>query len=91
MDVNTGRMTTRVKRTYNLSPESVRRVRELASDYGVAETQDAVVELAIDQLYLEKRDAEEAAQWAAAAQDPEFSREMATVAETMRDDQEWPR
>jgi hypothetical protein len=84
-------MSTRVKRTYNLSAESIRRVRELASEYGVAETQDAVVELAIDQLYLEKRDAEEAARWTAASQDPDFRREMASVAGEMRDGQEWPR
>ena len=84
-------MTTRIKRTYNLNAETVRRVRELASDYGVADTQDRVVEMAIDRLYGEKRDEEEAARWAAAAQDPEFKREMVTVHEVMRDAEEWPR
>ena len=84
-------MSTRVKRTYNLSAESVRRVRELASEYGVADTQDAVVELAIDQLYRAKRDEEEAVSWAAAAQDPDFKQAMAILSEAMRDGQEWPR
>ena len=84
-------MSDRIKRTYNLSPESVRRVRELASDYAVADTQDGVVELAIDQLYRAKRDQEEAASWTAAAQDPDFKQEIATLAEMMHDGQEWPR
>jgi len=84
-------MSSRVKRTYNLSAESVRHVRELASEYGVANTQDQVVELAIDQLYREKHDQAETASWAAAAEDPDFRQEMATLGEAMRDGQEWPR
>lgn len=83
-------MTAKVKRTYNLDAESVRRVRELASEYGVAETQDRVVELAIDRLYVERRDQEEAARWAEAAKDPDFQREMAALREVWHDD-EWPR
>ena len=83
-------MTTRVKRTYNLSAETVRHVRELASDYGAAETQDAVVELAVDRLYREQLEKEEAERWAAAAQDPDFRREMQALREAWRDD-EWPR
>ena len=82
---------TRVKRTYNLNTETVRRVRELAADYGVADTQDRVVEIAIDGLYREKRDAEEAALWATAARDPEFNREMADVREAIDRDDGWPR
>src|SRR5436853_7695238 len=89
LDVDTARMPTRIKRTYNLSAETVRRVRELSAQYGVADTQDAVVEKAIDRLYTEQREAEEAALWAAAAADPDFKREMMTVAEVMRDGQEW--
>lgn len=91
LDVNTGHMSGRVKRTYNLSAESVRRVRELASDYAVADTQDGVVELAIDRLYRAKRDEEEAASWAAAAQDPDFKQQIASLAAAMHDGQEWPR
>ena len=84
-------MATRTKRTYNLSAESVRRVRELAAEYGVADTQDRVVEIAIDRLYSDEREAREAAQWAAAASDPDFRAEMARVSEVMRDGEEWPR
>jgi len=84
-------MPARTKRTYNLSAESVRRVRELASEYAVADTQDRVVEIAIDRLHREKRDELEAARWAEAAQDPEFRRDMATIREVMRDGDEWPR
>jgi hypothetical protein len=40
----------RVKRTYNLPEETVLAVRELSEQYGLAPTQDAVVELAVDEL-----------------------------------------
>ena len=92
MAVDTGRMvSSRIKRTYNLTEETVRRVRELSAGYGVADTQDAVVEIAIDRLYSSKRDEAEAAQWAAAADDPEFRSEMATLRREFRDGDEWPR
>src|SRR5664279_454615 len=84
-DVQNGHVTTKVKRTYNLSAETVRRVRELASDYGVADSQDRVVELAIDRLYGEQRDEEEAARWTAAANDPEFRAEIASIREGVDD------
>ena len=84
-------MAARTKRTYNLTPESVRRVRELASEYGVAETQDRVVEIAIDRLYRAMRDEAEAARWAAAAADPEFATELAATREAMPDADQWPR
>ena len=90
MHVDTGRMT-RIKRTYNLNVQTISRVKELASDYGVADTQDRVVEIAIDRLYAEKRDEEEAALWAAAAKDPAFKREMVAVREVMDDKAGWPR
>ena len=84
-------MANRAKRTYNLSTESVRRVRELAADYGVAATQDRVVEIAIDRLYRDELEAREAAQWAVAANDPDFRAELAQISEVMRDGEEWPR
>jgi hypothetical protein len=84
-------MATRIKRTYNLSEDTVRRVRELAADYRVAESQDGVVELAVDRLYRQRREAEEAAQWAAAAADPEFGREVATIRQVIDDEISWPR
>jgi hypothetical protein len=66
------RVESRVKRTYNLSAATVRIVRELAGEYRVARSQDAVVELAVDELRRRLRDAEEAALWEGAASDPAF-------------------
>ena len=84
-------MSDRVKRTYNLSEATVRRVRELAGEYGAAKSQDAVVELAVDRLYSQMREQQEAAEWASAAQDPVFRAEMAGLAAEMRDVETWPR
>lgn len=85
------RVSDRVKRTYNLSETTVRRVRELAGDFGAARSQDAVVELAVERLYAQMRDLEEADQWAKAAQDPEFRAEMSEVAADLGDEEAWPR
>jgi hypothetical protein len=77
----------RVKRTYNLSPETVLTVRELADEAHVAPTQDAVVERAIQSLARQVRDREHTRQFAACAQDPEFVREMEEIgAEFEHDD-----
>jgi hypothetical protein len=84
-------MADRVKRTYNLSEATVRRVRELAGEYGAAKSQDAVVELAVDRLYAQMRDAEEAAQWVKAAGDSEFRAEMSALASDLDDKDLWPR
>lgn len=65
----------KTKRTYYLSIEAVRAVRELASA-GLARSQDAVVELAIDELARRRRDAREAALWERAASDPEYQGEV---------------
>jgi hypothetical protein len=81
----------RVKRTYNLSETTLRRVRELAGEYGAATSQDAVVELAVDRLYAQMREQQEAAAWSSAAQDPEFRAEMSALAAEMRDGETWPR
>ena len=80
----------RTKRTYNLSEQTVRRVRELAADYEVAPSQDAVVELAIDRLYRDAREQEEGGLWAEAASDPAFRREVAELATTFDDAGPWP-
>lgn len=69
---------TRVKRTYNLSAETVASVRELAARY-VATSQDAVVDLAVERLARDVRDREHAAAWAAAATDPEFTAEQEAI------------
>ena len=83
-------MTTRIKRTYNLDESTVRHVRELSSDYGVADSQDAVVELAIERLYQEALDRVESDRWAAAAADPAFVAEMREVAADLDNDDVWP-
>lgn len=84
-------MADRVKRTYNLSESTLRRVRELAGEYGVARSQDAVVDLAVERLYAEMREADEAAQWTRAAGDSEFRAEMAAIASDLADTDSWPR
>ena len=84
-------MADRVKRTYNLSETTVHRVRELAGEFGAARSQDAVVELAVDRLYSQMRELEEAARWASAAQDPDFRAEMSALATDLKDTETWPR
>ncbi len=69
----------RVKRTYNLPDRTVQLVRELTAEYGLADSQDGIVELAVDELARHLREAEEADAWAAAAGDPEFRAEARAV------------
>jgi hypothetical protein len=85
-------VTTRTKRTYNLSPVTVRRVRELAETYGVAPSQDAVIELAVDELDRRLREEREAALWEQAATDPEFKQEAQEIQAAYRsaDRETWP-
>lgn len=85
-------MGTRVKRTYNLAPTTVRRVKEMAEDYGVAPSQDAVVELAIDELERRLRDERESNAWAEAAKDPAFGAEVDELEAAYRsaDREAWP-
>jgi hypothetical protein len=80
----------RTKRTYNLAEPTVRRVRELSELYGAAPTQDSVVDLAIERLYLELRGRAEGERWAAAAADPDFQREMRDVQAELRYAEAWP-
>ncbi len=85
-------MPARVKRTYNLAPATVRRVREMAERYHLASSQDAVVELAVDELERRLLEAQEADLWAAAALDPAFVAE-AEETETVygaADRETWP-
>lgn len=86
-------MAPKVKRTYNLAPATVRRVRELTEEYAVASSQDAVIELAVDELDRRLRDAREGEAWAAAAFDPEFQAESADLAAAYEaaDADTWPR
>lgn len=83
-------MAMRTKRTYNLSPVTVNRVRELAETYDAASSQDRVVELAVDRLYREVRERDEATAWANAAEDPEFRSEMRDIAAAYGDRESWP-
>lgn len=83
-------MPTRTKRTYNLSSATVRRVRELADEYGAARTQDGVVELAVERLYVEARARAEEARWSAAADDPELRAEVDAIAADFDDPGTWP-
>lgn len=83
-------MTSRAKRTYNLTEITVRRVRELAAQYGAFRTQDRVVDAAVERLYLELQTRAEETQWAAAADDPAFQAEAAAIAEAFGDRDSWP-
>jgi len=85
-------MATRMKRTYNLHPRTVHRVREMAERYGVAPSQDAVIELAVDELERRIREQREADAWEQAAADPQFQSEAAAVEAGYRsaDRETWP-
>lgn len=85
-------MGTRIKRTYNLEPATVQRVRELAEAYEVS-SQDAIIELAIDELDRRLRDRREGDLWAAAAEDPDLSAEVEALASdyAAADSETWPR
>jgi hypothetical protein len=82
----------KVKRTYNLSERTIRTVRDISERYGLDRSQDAVVELAVEDLERRLRHAEEARVWAAAAEDPDFRREAEDLEAAYRsaDAQTWP-
>ena len=85
-------MASRVKRTYNLAPGTVHRVREMAERYGVAKSQDAVIELAVDELERRIREQHEADAWERAATDRRFQSEAGEVEAAYRsaDRESWP-
>ncbi len=85
-------MVTKQKRTYNLAPRTVRAVRELADEYHAAPTQDAVIELAVDELQRRLREAAEADAWEAAAADAAFVAEAHELHEAfaIADRETWP-
>lgn len=86
------RMAIRMKRTYNLAPRTVQRVREMAERYGVASSQDAVIELAVDELERRIREQREADAWDQAAADAQFQSEVDEVEGAYRsaDRETWP-
>lgn len=83
----------KTKRTYNLNRRTIETVQTLVADRGVAPTQDALGELAIDELARNVREADEGDAWAAAAADPEFAAEAAEIEAAYRtaDAETWPR
>ena len=83
-------MEPRSKRTYRLSERAQARVREMAGEYGVGGSQDAVVELAVDRLYREVEAAAEAQRWAVAAADPAFTTEMTDLDREFSSSETWP-
>jgi hypothetical protein len=83
-------MEARTKRTYRLSARTQARVKELSARYGVARSQDAVVEVAVDRLYREIEAEAERDRWAEAATDPAFRIEIATIARLFDDSETWP-
>jgi hypothetical protein len=83
-------MESRTKRTYRLSGRTQARVRELTSRYGVAGSQDAVVEIAVNRLYREIEAQAETERWVEAAADPEFRSEIADIARLFDDAETWP-
>lgn len=80
------------KRTYNLSAATVRTVKELAGEYRVAGSQDAVVELAVRELRRRVRDEAEGLAWERATRDPEFRAEVEAIETdyTAADAETWP-
>jgi hypothetical protein len=83
-------MEQRTKRTYRLSAQVQARVRELVARYGVAGSQDAVVETAVNRFYRDVEARAEADRWAAAADDPEFREEAADLARSFDGRETWP-
>jgi hypothetical protein len=83
----------KTKRTYNLSRRTIETVQALVADRGVAPTQDALVELAVDELARHVREVDEADAWAAAAVDPEFAAEVDELEAVYGDAaaETWPR
>lgn len=68
----------RIKRTYNLRPDTVETVRRLA-DAHVGTTQDAVVERAVRDLDRAVRDQLHTHAWAEAGRDPAFQAEVQAI------------
>ena len=83
-------MEPRTKRTYRISTRTQARVRELSARYGVAGSQDAVVEAAVDRLYREVEAQAESDRWAEAAADPEFRAEADAIARAFDATEAWP-
>jgi len=66
----------KVKRTYRLPISTVEAVRYLVERRKLAATQDAVVEMAIEDLVMAARHADEASEFAAAREDHDLRIEV---------------
>lgn len=82
----------KVKRTYQLSRETVEAVRELVGEKHAAVSQDALVEAALRDYIRRRRDAEDAEAWAMAAGDPDLTGEAQNMEVEFRsaDRETWP-
>lgn len=65
-------MSTKIKRTYNISREAVATVKRLVDERHLAPSQDVLVELAIAEYARRIRDVDDARLWQAAGNDAEF-------------------
>lgn len=79
MDTQSRTKPPRIKRTYNLSPDSIEIVKRLAAAPGMEASQDAVVDRAIHELDRHIRNVQDAILWEKAARDTEFVAEMAEI------------
>jgi hypothetical protein len=84
-------VSTKTKRTYNISTEAVETVKRLVEEQHLASSQDALVEQAINELARRVQDAADARLWQEAAGDGEFQTEALQIdAEFAADDaQAW--
>ncbi len=69
----------KIKRTYNLSADSIATVKRLAEEEHIASSQDAVVEQAIAELDRLVRESADARLWSQAVQDQEFQAEVRQI------------
>ena len=67
-------------------------MRDMAERYGIASSQDAVIELAVDELERRIREQREADAWEQAAADPQFRSEVDDIGAAYRsaDRETWP-
>ena len=81
-----------MKRTYNLPASTVATGRELVVERHLAPSQDALVEMALADLFMALRHADEARLFAQAATDPEIAAELALLEGEFRgaDMESWP-
>jgi hypothetical protein len=72
-------MGTKVKRTYNISAESVETVKRLVEERHIASSQDALIEQAIAEIARRVRDADDARLWSEAAVDTTLQAEIEDI------------